>query len=38
MGLGDGVGEGVGDAGFGPDLEMRDPHNINDHVRVSISA
>jgi len=42
MGLGEGQGEGglgagVGEVGgyYGPDLDMRDPHNINDHVKVA---
>jgi len=39
-GLGEGGGEGLGEGGgevryvYVPDLEVRDPHNINDHVKV----
>ena len=33
MGVGEGTGEGMGDGG-GPDLEVRDPNDINDHLKV----
>lgn len=35
MGLGEGEGQGAGSA-RGPDLDRRDPLDINDHLKVSI--
>lgn len=35
MGVGEGSGQGTGDGmGDGPDLENRDPNEINDHLKV----
>ena len=38
MGVGEGSGEGVGSGmgGDGPDMENRDPNDINDHLKVRV--